>query len=357
MPKKRSDGRYSVTATINGKRKYFYGATKKEALQKRDELLNTVKQATRFDETLTLTYWIKIWLDLKKPTITQNTYESYVGIINRYILPPLGAFKLAEINYIMLRKVIQNINLSSRTVNYTHTILKAIFEQAVIDELLIRNPMAKVPRIKANDKKEMVTLTKEQVKSFLSVINNEEHKALFTLAFASGLRRSELLGLRWQDIDFNKHTISVNQTAIKVNGHSEIAKSTKNKSSNRTISIDDNTFAILKHHKLVVDTRRIKTYNWINNDLVFPGTKGNPRNPDEVSKLCKKYAKLIGMPSFTMHGTRHTHATLLIEMGVNFKIIQIRLGHSSFKETMDTYSHVTPILEHDTVEKIKNMLS
>ena len=357
MAKKRTDGRYSVTATINGKRKYFYGSTKKEATTKRDEHLIKVKQAIHFDDSLLLSTWIDTWLKLKAPTITQNTYESYQGVINRYILPSLGSFKLSDINYIMLRKVISDINLSSRTVNYTHTILKAIFEQAVIDEILIRNPMDKVPRVKANDKKEMVTLTKEQVKSFLNVITNSEHKALFTLAFASGLRRSELLGLRWQDIDFKKHTLTVNQTAIKVNGHSEISNTTKNKSSRRTISIDDNTLMILKKHMIVVNTRRLKCTNWINNDLVFAGFKGNPRSPDEISKICKQYAKQIGIPEFTMHGTRHTHATLLIESGVNFKVIQMRLGHASFKETMDTYSHITPILENDAVEKIKNMLS
>lgn len=141
----------------------------------------------------------------------------------------------------MLRKVISDIKLSSRTINYTHTILNAIFKQTVDDEILVRNPMTKVPKVRNNDKKEMVTLNRKQVKQFINAISNKEHKVLFMLAFATGLRHSEIIGLRWEDINFQKQTLSVTQTAIKINGHSEIVKSTKNKSSKRTISLDITT--------------------------------------------------------------------------------------------------------------------
>ena len=104
--------------------------------------------------------------------------------------------------------------------------------------------------------------------------------------------------------------------------------------------------AVLKTHRKVVDTRRFQTFDWINNNLVFPGRDGGPRNPDELTKVSIEYAKKIDVHGFFMHGTRHTHATLLIKAGMNFKVIQIRLGHSSFKETMDTYNHVTPAMEN-----------
>lgn len=82
---------------------------------------------------------------------------------------------------------------------------------------------------------------------------------------------------------------------------------------------------------------------------------GNPRDPAKVSLKCKKLATTIGRPDFTMHDTRHTHATLLLEPGVNFKVVQMRLDHSSYQQTIDTYSHVTPIMESDVVEKISNI--
>ena len=113
--------------------------------------------------------------------------------------------------------------------------------------------------------------------------------------------------------------------------------------------------AVLKAHRKVVDSRRFQTFDWINNDLVFPGRNGDPPTPDKLTKVSREYAKKIGVKGFSMHGTRHTPATLLIEAGVNFKVIQMRLGHSSFKETMDTYSHVTPTMETDVIAKIQNI--
>lgn len=198
----------------------------------------------------------------------------------------------------------------------------------------------------------MVTLTADEVKSFLSNISNSEHHALFKLAFATGMRRSELLGLRWSDIDFKKSTISISQTALKIGSTAVISNTTKTTSSKRIIAIDTDTIQELMKHKIAIDKRRIKTMNWINNNLVFPGIKGNPRCPDEVSKLCKNTPIQSVSQLLLCMEQRHTHATLLIENGANMKAIQERLGHASFQETMDTYSHVTPKMEDDIVERI-----
>lgn len=353
--KKRPDGRYTATASVNGKRKYFYGRTRAEAQGKCDAYLSQIKKASHFDDTLLFRDWVDIWASIKEKSVTANTMQSYMGTINRYILPRLGSMRLVDINYIMLRNLIDEMELSPRTIAYTHTLLKSILRQAVIDEILYRNPMDKVSSPKKRKTREMITLTKEQVKEYLSVITNKELYAIFKLAFTSGLRRSELLGLRWQDVNFKTGTLTVNQTAIKINGHSEISPTTKTKSSRRTITLDSETLSVLKGHRKVVDSRRFQTFDRINNDLVFPGRNGGPRNPDELTKVSREYAKKIGVKGFSMHGTRHTHATLLIEAGVNFKVIQMRLGHSSFKETMDTYSHVTPAMETDVIAKIQNI--
>lgn len=140
-----------------------------------------------------------------------------------------------------------------------------------------------------------------------------------------------------------------------MNGHSVISKTTKTASSSRTITIDDMTLGEPKKHEIEVNKRRISTYGWINNDLVFPRIKGGPRCPDEITRISKQYADKIGVKGFSMHGTRHTHATLLIQAGLHFKVIQARLGHASFKETMDIYSHVTPVMEHNLMDIIENV--
>lgn len=357
--KKRADGRYVLTTTTNGKRKYFYGRTRSEAQDKHDAFLKKSETLANFNGDITITEWSEEWLRIKSSTITPGTMDSYRNIIQHYIIPDIGSIKLADLTAPTVRRFLDTRleTLSSRTVRYIHTVLSAMLKQAVLDEIIATNVAAKVCKPKLVKTKEMITLTADEIKLFLAKITNPEHRMLFKLAFASGLRRSELLGLTWSNIDFKKKTVIINQTVIKINNEAVISKTTKNAASRRSITLDDETMASLKKHAQRVKIRRFSTPNWIHNDLVFPGKDGSPIFPDSVSLLCKKYATKIGKPAFSMHGTRHTHATLLIEAGVNFKVIQARLGHASFTETMNTYSHLTPTMEYDAVEKIEQILS
>ena len=196
MAKKRSDGRYQVSKVINGKRKYFYGSTRKAATEAMEKYVNANQSCANFDDTISLNTWINIWLNLKKKTITPATYQSYTGIINRYIRDKIGGVKLAEIKPNTLRYVFESMDgLSSRTISYTMTILGSILEQAVKDDIIPKNYMKNIDRPKQVKVHHMVTLSADEVKDFLSNISNTEHHALFKLAFATGMRRSELLGL------------------------------------------------------------------------------------------------------------------------------------------------------------------
>ena len=306
MAKKRVDGRYQVSKMINGKRKYFYGTTKKAAIAERDAYVESLAQCANYDNTITIERWCDYWIRLKKDTISQNTLSSYQYIIKTYIVPFIGSIRLVELSALNVRALMDSMShLSARTISYTLTVLRAILKQAVMDEIISKNVATLVKKPKQERKREMVTLSKEEVETFLEQIDDVEWHALFKLAFTTGLR--------------------------------------------------DKTIAELLKLRTCVDKRRLKATNWRNNNLVFPGKFGNPRDPAKVSLKCKKFATAIGRPDFTMHDTRHTHATLLLEAGVNFKVVQMRLGHSSYQQTMDTYSHVTPIMEADVVEKISNI--
>lgn len=358
MPKlkKRADGRYAVTATVNGKRKYFYGRTMTEAQKKCDAFTKKVAACTNYHGDMLLSDWVEQWLKLKEGSISASSLSSYTWLCHRYITPFLGALKLSEITPLNIHALIRSMEgRSSRTINYALTILSAILKTAVQYQYIPTNVVPVVKRPKREKTHQMITLTRQQVQDFLRAIPLSETRMFFALAFTTGLRRSELLGLRWSDVDFKRKLLSVSQTVLSLDGDYIISKTTKNSSSCRSISLDDKTLAELKKHRLNVQKRMFSTSNWSNNDLVFPGKAGGPRDPKAVSKACKKYAAKIGVPEFTMHGTRHTHATLLIEAGVNFKIIQMRLGHSSYTETMNTYSHITPIMEADVIEKIQRI--
>lgn len=357
---KRPDGRFTATATINGKKKFFYAKTKSAAIKKRDEFIESTKNTVNFDDTITLEDWYKQWRNAKKPTVTAATYESYTSHIERYIIPVLGSYRLVDFTIPGLRNFIlkeSEKELSPRTVRYTHLLLKSLFAMAVDDEILAKNPMSKIVPPQKKKVRTIVTLTKDQVNQFLHTIENFKHKVLFKTDFASGLRRSELLGLTWSDIDFFKSTLTVNQTVLRIGNDIVLSPTTKTATSKRTITVDNDTMDALRRLKIAVDKERLKNFRWINNNLVFPGKNGKPMRPDYVSKLAKKYGRAIGIEEFTMHAVRHTHATLLLESGVNIKVVQERLGHSTIKETMDTYSHVTKNMDNMTIKVIEEIFS
>lgn len=139
---------------------------------------------------------------------------------------------------------------------------------------------------------------------------------------------------------------------IKIDGVRKIVQNTKNASSRRSISLDDKSIVGLKKQLTRTKYRRISGNNtWVDNDLVFPDNDGSPLNPDTIYRNAIRYAKKADLPEgFTFHSLRHTHATLLLQAGVHFKIVQHRLGHSTFQMTMDVYSHVTPEMDKDAAE-------
>ena len=179
---------------------------------------------------------------------------------------------------------------------------------------------------------------------------------MYWVLLYTGLRRSELLGLRIADINEMGSTISIKQTVLKSNGKVYISEKTKTESSRRTITVDPQTLAILKKQKAITYQERLKAKDYENHGLLFCRADGKPYDPQWISKTAKKYGALIGRPDFHLHMLRHTHATLLILAGAHFKVIQNRLGHSTFKETMDTYSHVIPDIEEQIQDKLRKLI-
>lgn len=357
--KKRADGRIVITKTYNGKRKFFYGSTKAEA-ESKQEAFEQAQSKNVYSSDILYDEWLDAWLEYISANISQATLKNYEFIINHHLRPDLGRYTLSEINSPLLRNFLLNkkdVGLSARYVDYMHTLLKASLKLAVDDDLLLKNPMDKIKKPRKNTVRKKIALTKEQVIAFLNSVKTEEYYRLFYIALETGFRRSELLGIRWQDIDYENKTLSISTPVVKVGTKTVISQTTKNKSSKRTIYISDNAIKIFKKQRLTVIEARLKSLNYLDNDLVFPNTDGSPRNPERVSRAAKNYGNISGMPEgFSFHSLRHTHATLLLKSGVHFKIVQARLGHSTFQQTMDTYSHVTPDQDKIAATKASDLL-
>lgn len=354
--KRRADGRVQIQRNYKGiGKKWFYGKTLAECEKKRklfeESMLqpgNMVTPAVTFGE------YKEIWFGAIKNTISDVTYQTYKSV-DRNHLSNFDKEPIASITGTAIMAYLQNkldSGLSTRTVQGIFILMKACLQAAVVDNIITRNPLLGVKRPKMVRTRPFVALTEEQVKKLLSVIKNERHRTMVELAVVSGLRRSELLGLRWKDINFDDNTITVNQTVLKVGKIVTIKQTTKTKTSNRTIYIDKATMAKIKTQKAYcLKQKLLDGINYIDNDLVFPGEHGKPMYPDVFTRAVKDYGEAAGMPKgFSLHCLRHTHATLLLRAGVHFKVVQSRLGHSTSKQTLDTYSHVTPDLDYGAAQ-------
>lgn len=200
----------------------------------------------------------------------------------------------------------------------------------------------------------------DQIKVFLQHAKENATPSqymLFLTAVRTGLRRGELLGLRWQDIDLNAKTLSVKRTiTTKMDGTLYEGKP-KTKSSQRTVSLDEELIIHLKqYHKRIVRQQELLGEAWDRADLVFPSTVGTPINPSNLRRTFNRIIAKAELPKITFHDLRHCHATLMLKAGVNPKIVSERLGHSSIKVTLDTYSHVLPGLQAEAAELFADLL-
>lgn len=349
--------KYEVTATINGKRRHFYGATRREAIQKRDEYKRKAQAFPTLDEHITLAEWCDAWLETIQNEVKPNTLASYRQSLTAHIITqPIGCTELSELKPTMFRlywNQMQKSGLSPRTVIYTHTLVKAALQLAVEDEIIPSNPLLAVRRPKM-ERREAEYFTEADLVKLFDAIHEEQLSRIAEFTLATGMRRSEVLGLRWKDVDFEHCLVSINQTVLILNKKASIVQATKTKSSRRTLAIDAATAAILKEQRTFVQKRMltIPPDQRQHMDLVFCGDNGRPMHPDTVSNTFKDAVLRAGLSGLSFKSLRHTHATLLIKHNVHAKIVQARLGHSTFNVTMDTYSHVMPEMDHTAANVI-----
>ena len=354
--KRRADGRIQIQRNYPGiGKKWFYGKTIGECEHKRKIFEASILQpGNMVSPAVTFGEYKEVWFAAIKNSISDVTYQTYRSVDRNHLSHfddrPIGNLTGTEIMAYLQRGL--DKGLSTRTMQGVFILMKSCLQSAVVDNIITRNPLLGFKRPKYERTRPFVALTEKQVKKLLSVIKNERHRTMVELAIVSGLRRSELLGLRWKDINFDENTITVNQTVLKVGKVVTIKQATKTKSSHRTIYIDKATMAKVRAQKaFCLKQKLMDGINFVDNDLIFPGEHGRPMYPDVFTKAVKDYGEAAGMPNgFSLHSLRHTHATLLLRAGVHFKVVQSRLGHSTSKQTLDTYSHVTPDLDYGAAQ-------
>ncbi len=247
--------------------------------------------------------------------------------------------------------------LSPRTVEIIHTVIHGALKQAVKNGLVVRN-VSEYCELPKKEKKEAKALTPEEMDRFLKALENDRLKAAFITLLGTGLRRGELLALKWQNVDLKQGTVAVKETLAWIAKKGFVFQPPKTEKSRRTVPLPDDVLAELKRHKVRQAEERLMLGElYQDNGLVFATELGTPIIPRNFERKYKALLKKAGLTGVKLHSLRHTYATRLLEAGENLKVVQELLGHSRISVTADIYSHVSPELKRTAVAKLNGMFS
>lgn len=310
--------------------------------------------------------FLERWLDTRRTQLRYSTWNSYEKNVHAHIAPALGALPLADLKADDINAMYAALldcgrrdgkgGLHARTVRYIGMILKRSLNDAVKWGLMDRNPAdaAEPPRLRV--RAEMAVWNADELRRFLKHVEADRLYAAWLLSATTGLRRGELLGLRWKDIDLDAATASVTQTLLAV-GFKVSVGQPKSGRGYRQVALFDMAVAGLRHHRARVEDEAAQRGAVLaGDDLVFTKEDGTPLHPDRFSELFEIHTRAAGLPRIRLHDLRHTHATLGLAAGIHPKIMSERLGHSSVSITLDTYSHAIPGLQREAVDKMATLL-
>ena len=296
------------------------------------------------------------FLEKYKLNISITTYNCYFRICNKYIIPILGDYLLEDLKPIHLQNYVDNLIgvLSPQTIkihiNIINLVLKKAYKLRMIKENIVECidiPKTKKFKNTIYDKEDMINLIK--------ICKGTNLEIYIHLAIGLGLRISEILGLTWDNIDFNKNTITVEKISVRNDGK-VVLKSPKTESSERTISSPKEIMQLLKDHKK--NNLELKLKGNIKNDmnLLFFDKNEQPIAQDVISKNFNRFLKNNNLKHIRFHDLRHSHVTLLINSKVPIKVISERVGHSNINTTLNIYAHVLKDMDSEAADKISETL-
>lgn len=331
--------------------------TKGDAERALADLLSSVNRGEYVAENnMTLAEFLDIWLnDYAKPKYKPTVFDVESTIINRRIIPVLGRQKIQQIKPLTITRFYNELaaEYSPDYVRHIHAILRKALRQALKWDMLAINPMDKVdsPKLK---KKEMKVWTLEECLHFLNVAVGHVHYIVYSLAIHTGMRKGEILGLRWQDIDLEGKTISVRQTVTWTPSVGIIFQDTKTDSSQRRIAISNMLVQDLRQRKKQVAEQKLSAGGgYVHHDLVCSYENGEPIKPRRITETFEYLTKKADLQKIRFHDLRHSHASMLLNNDVNPKIGAERLGHSSVQIFLDRYAHLLPNMQRDAIDLIE----
>lgn len=346
----RADGRWCgamyVTESDDRRvRRRVYGRTRREAEDKLLELRRKDESGIPIPSSkLTLERFLREWLSqIVAPRVRPNTLAHYTFHIDKYLVPDLGQRQLGKLSAREVRLYLDSLGRAGRgvrTIRYVHATLRAALEDAVREELIEKN-VAKLVRPPSAPRADRHPLTVDEVKVLFRQTRKDRLHALLVVIALLGLRRSEVLGLRWEDVDLDAGTLTVNQGLHRVGGQLQVMP-TKTARSRRTLPLPEVVVEVLREHRDRQEKERVDlAEQWPSSGFVFTTPIGTPIDPDNCSKFVQASLKAAGVRKVRMHDFRHGCVSVLLALGVPPRIVMEIAGHSALEMTMNVYAHVS----------------
>lgn len=345
-----------------------FGKRKSKRSKKLQEVRQWIADATYIDEhsdldqatDMLVDAWFNYWISIKKKTVRPNTVRNYTERYERNIKGVIGKKLLTEVKPIHCQKIFSDMaeeGYKTTTIYQTRIALYNMMDFAKENDVIINNPCKKSVKSdmgKPSDKKEALTIDVQ--KKFLEGAKGQSYENQFRFILQTGLRTGELVGLKWDDIDFENRTLTISRTMefrYKV-GEWRVGPP-KSKSGYRTIPLTDEAIRILKAQKEKNSKIKVINLEWA--DQVFLCRKGEPVKNSTYDTALFKICDKIGIKRFSMHVLRHTFATRCIEAGMMPKTLQKILGHSNIGITMNLYVHITEDEKHKEIDLVADALN
>jgi integrase len=359
---RKNDGRWVASFIVEetGKRQYLYREKRSEAVEALREALQAQKQGTLTTgpKQKLKDYLVRWFEEVQKPNLRDSSIERYENCLHIHILPALGHIELQKLT----AQQIQSFYNTKRKAGYApesiitlHKVIHKALDNAVRWRLIPRNASDDVTLPKHGAEGESQSLTVQQARHLLTVAKGHELEAMIVLLLDTGMRHGEITALRWEDINFEKGTVSIHRTVSHLRkGISE--GEPKTVTSEREITLSPSVLAALQEHRIRQrEMQQRAGEKWQRLDLVFSNDKGGYvwklTNTNKFHRLLEK----AGLPQIRIHDLRYTAITLMMEMGINQKAIQHRVGHAHLEQTWK-YTHVSDAMQEEIATRLDSLL-
>lgn len=362
--------RFRVYAGIDettGKKKYIKRSGFKTKAQAKKELVKLEYELANGDyfqpvEMKTFRDVYNLWIDQHSLTVKESTLNTIQAYFRVHILPTVGSYKVNGLTLAVCQRAV-NQWYKARPAGFKNIIAYAslVVEYAIKLDLVQVNNFKRATKPKQKKKRDDRNfLEPSELKTFLELAEKKSLKqyAMFRLLAYSGMRIGEQLALTWDDVNFSDNTISVNKTMSKDVNDKKIIQDPKTKASKRVLDMDLETMQILRRWKVQQASYLLaRGINAMSKDqLVFSNLQNNLMSTPTIREWASKIVQAGNLPKITLHGFRHTHATLLLSAGASIKEVQNRLGHSNVTTTLNVYTHLTRQDQKETIQKLVRYL-